>query len=321
VTELRHILSADQFTPELAGQIFARASVIDRQLSDHPEQLTGGMENHILYRLFYEPSTRTYESFGFAAARLGMRVLGTQTVEFSSVSKGETLPDTIRTICQYLPSIIVLRSRMAGEAALAAQYSTAPIINAGDGKGEHPTQALLDLYSIQQELGRTSGLRVVVGGDLAHGRTVRSLVKLLLRYPGNAFTFVSPPELVIPADLRNELSRAGAVWEETDSEGLHDALRSADAVYWTRTQKERLSDDLKALHQDAGAYRIGLKEAAMMPKHARIFHPLPRVDEIGSEVDNDPRAAYFRQMHYGLVVRMALMEWVLGKDIQSQEGL
>jgi aspartate carbamoyltransferase catalytic subunit len=140
---------------------------------------------------------------------------------------------------------------------------------------------------------------------------------MLLRYPCNSFTFISPLELAIPPDLRAELNRAAVTWRETDSAGLRDALRAADVVYWTRTQKERLSPELLAAHAAGKGddYRIGPREIAIMPEHARLFHPLPRVDEIDPVVDVDPRAAYFRQMHYGLVVRMALMEWVLGKDI------
>ena len=316
----RHIISADRFTPELVGYFFDRADHFAKNPGRAAEP-DGPFKGRVLYRLFYEASTRTYESFGFAALRLGLDVLGTQAVEFSSVSKGETLADTIRTICQYGPAAIVLRSREAGLAAAAAAVSTAPIINAGDGKGEHPTQALLDLYTVDRELGRVRDLKVVIGGDLAHGRTVRSLTKLLLKYPGNSFTFVSPPELAIPADLRAELAAAGAPTRETAAAGLDEALRSADVVYWTRTQKERLSAETRhSLDRPAAAagggngYRLGRREVELMPAHARLLHPLPRVDEISPEVDADPRAAYFRQMRYGMLVRMAVIEWVLGRD-------
>ena len=162
---------------------------------------------------------------------------------------------------------------------------------------------MLDLYTVDRELGRVRDLKVVIGGDLAHGRTVRSLTKLLLKYPGNSFTFVSPPELAIPADLRAELA-------------------AADVVYWTRTQKERLSPETRhnldrpatAAGGGGNGYRLGRREVELMPAHARLLHPLPRVDEISPEVDADPRAAYFRQMRYGMLVRMAVIEWVLGRD-------
>ncbi|HVQ44838.1 MAG TPA: aspartate carbamoyltransferase [Candidatus Saccharimonadia bacterium] len=315
-TPLRHILSADQFTPDLMSQLFDyadRAATIidDEQRYQHiGNRLTG----HILYRLFYKESTRTYESFGFAATHLGMNVLGTQSVQFSSVAKGETLEDTIRTICSYRPSMIVLRSASVGEAATAATVSSVPIINAGDGSGEHPTQALLDLYTIQRELGRTSGLKLVMGGDLANGRTVRSLVKLAAKYPDNHFTFVAPPTFEMGDDILAELRAQNIAYDQTAE--VIPALKSADVVYWTRIQKERITDEqsayLKAHPTTGEDYSLGLAEVAHMPAGARLMHPLPRVGEIKPEVDSDPRAVYFKQMHYGMLVRMGLIEYVLG---------
>jgi aspartate carbamoyltransferase catalytic subunit len=302
---LRHILSADQFVPELTSKLFAAADEADAALAKNSprsavdEQLVG----RTLYRLFYEPSTRTYESFGFAATHLGMNVLGTQSVEFSSVSKGETLEDTIRMISSYGPSMIVMRSATAGDAALAAAVSDSPIINAGDGKGEHPTQSLLDLYTIQRELGRTNGLNIVLGGDMANGRTARSLVKLLSKHENNTFTFVSPPTFEIGTDILKELA-------------VMPALEQADVVYWTRVQKERLNDSqTKYLTENPTTgeeYSLGLAEVSRMKKSARLLHPLPRIGEIRPEVDADPRAAYFRQARNGMLVRMALIKYVLG---------
>jgi aspartate carbamoyltransferase catalytic subunit len=316
-TQPSHILSADQFTTELIEKLFAYAD--DASAATTPEDRAarhgGRLAGHILYRLFYKESTRTYESFGFAASHLGMSVLGTQTVQFSSVSKGESLEDTIRTICSYLPSLIVFRSAAAGDAAKAAEASNVPVINAGDGSGEHPTQALLDLYTIKSELGKTSGLKITMGGDLANGRTVRSLVKLASKYPDNEFTFVAPPTFEMRNDITDELKAKKIIFHQTPD--VVPALEGADIVYWTRVQKERITDEqaeyLKA-HPDAeDAYSLGLAEVKHMPEGSKLMHPLPRVGEIKTEVDTDPRATYFKQMHYGLLVRMALIEYLLGK--------
>ena len=314
--ELRHILSASQFDVKLIERLFEAA---DRagQLLDSAQRFDrngGRLSGHILYRLFYEPSTRTYESFGFAANHLGMSVLGTQSVQFSSVAKGESLEDTIRTICSYQPSLIVLRSANVGEAAQAAKVSSVPVVNAGDGRGEHPTQALLDLYTIHRELGRTSGLHLVMGGDLANGRTVRSLVRLASKYPDNTYTFVSPPTFEMGEDILSELRENNITAHQTAE--VVPALKTADVVYWTRIQKERVSDAQKTYleqHPTTGEdYSLGLAQVAHMPAHAKLMHPLPRVGEIKPEVDADPRAVYFQQMHYGMLVRMSLIEYVLG---------
>jgi aspartate carbamoyltransferase catalytic subunit len=313
---LRHILSADQFDPELIAKLFRYADDAGQHVV-HPERfekLGRRLNGQILYRLFYKESTRTYESFGFAATHLGMNVLGTQSVQFSSVAKGETLEDTIRTINSYLPSMIVLRSASIGEAAKAAVVSDVPVINAGDGSGEHPTQALLDLYTIERELGRTTGLHIVMGGDLANGRTARSLTKLASKYPDNTFTFVAPPTFEMGEDIRSELDGKHIKYEQTPE--VIPALATADIVYWTRVQKERITEEQAAYlkeHPDTeSAYSLGLAEVKHMPAHAKLMHPLPRVGEIKPEVDADPRAVYFKQMHYGMLVRMGLIEYVLG---------
>lgn len=316
VKPIRHILTADQFDIPLIERLFAYADRASAAVEDERRyhRIGNQLSGHILYRLFYKESTRTYESFGFAATHLGMAVLGTQSVQFSSVSKGETLEDTIRTICSYRPSLIVLRSANSGEAAQAAQVSTVPIVNAGDGSGEHPTQALLDLYTIQRELGRTSGLHIVMGGDLANGRTVRSLVKLASKYPDNTFTFVAPPTFEMGEDILSELKSKNITYHQTAE--VVPALRSADIVYWTRIQKERITETQAQYlndHPTTGQdYTLGLSEVSQMPAHAKLMHPLPRVGEIKAEVDSDPRAIYFKQMHYGMLVRMGLIEHVLG---------
>ncbi len=312
----RHILSADQFDPEFIERLFARADSLKKDVEHNrrAHRLGNTLTGHILYRLFFKESTRTYESFGFAAAHLGMNVLGTQSVQFSSVAKGESLEDTIKTINCYLPSIIVMRSAQAGDAARAAAVSDAPIINAGDGSGEHPTQALLDLYTVRAEFGRMDNLHFVMGADPYHARVIRSLAVLMAKYPGNRFTFVSPAEFKLQDDIKQVLQKSGAHYEETDD--LRSALKQADVVYWNRFQVERHNDNQKKYleqhPEDFEKYSIGPKEIALLQKQARVLDPLPRVREIKTEIDSDPRAAYIRQMYYGMIVRMALIEWTLG---------
>jgi aspartate carbamoyltransferase catalytic subunit len=315
-TRPRHILTADQFDPDLIKRLFTYADAtktnVEHERRHH--RIGNTLAGHILYRLFYKESTRTYESFGFAATHLGMAVMGTQGVQFSSVSKGETLEDTIRTINCYLPSLIILRSANIGDADRAAAVSKVPIINAGDGGGEHPTQALLDLYTIKHELGRLGNLHIVAGGDMWNGRTARSMVKLAAKFPGNRFTFVAPPTFEMRSDVTDTLDRLGAPYEQTTE--LSDALRTADIVYWTRIQTERLSEEQKeflAKHPKIQEkYTIGPAQMKLLKPGARLMHPLPRNAEISTEVDSDPRAAYIRQMYYGMIIRMALIEWTLG---------
>lgn len=312
---MRHILTADQFDLDLTTKLFAEA---DKAYETLTKGGTGAavdpkLAGRIMYRLFYEASTRTYESFGFAATHLGMSVLGTQSVQFSSVSKGETLEDTIRMISGYDPSLIVLRSATAGDALRAAEISSVPVVNAGDGKGEHPTQSLLDLYTMHRELGRTENLHIVLGGDMANGRTARSLVKILSKYPGNRFTFVAPPTFEMGEDILAELDAKHIPCEQTTD--VMEALKTADVAYWTRIQKERVSAEqtayLEANPSAGETFSIGKAQISVMPEHARLMHPLPRVGEIKTEVDSDPRAIYFTQARYGMFVRMALIKYVL----------
>lgn len=268
---------------------------------------------YVMATMFYEPSTRTRLSFEFAAERLGIRVCGTENAaEFSSAAKGETIEDSTRVIAAYA-DIVVMRHKENGAAERAAAVSRVPVINAGDGTGEHPTQALLDLYTIRQELGRLHGLRAAVIGDLKHGRTVRSLAQLLALYPDNHITFVAPPSLQIGDDIKQYLTERHVTFEETDN--MQSALRQADVVYQTRMQKERHDDMAKlAAGAEAGNFTIGQEELSLMQQHAIVMHPLPRVGEITAEVDEDPRAAYFRQAENGLYVRMALLDILLGGE-------
>ncbi len=266
------------------------------------------LKGKILASLFYEPSTRTSASFTAAMERLGGSVIPISEVHYSSVAKGESLPDTVRTLECYA-DVIVLRHPEVGSAALAAEYARKPIINAGDGVGEHPTQALLDLFTIVEEVGHVDGLTVTLLGDLRYGRTVHSLARLLSLWDVR-LRLVSPKILRLPPPLLSELIARGV--EVVECEQLEEVLGDTDVLYVTRVQKERF-ENLDDYERVRGAYVIDAATMAAAPEHMVLMHPFPRVGEIHMEVDVDPRAAYFRQMEYGLYVRMALLAMVLGK--------
>lgn len=266
------------------------------------------LQGKILANLFYEPSTRTSSSFMAAMLRLGGQVIPINNVQYSSVTKGESLPDTVRTLESY-SDVIVIRHPEVGSAAIAAHYASNPVINAGDGVGEHPTQALLDLYTIIEALGQPHGLRVTMVGDLKYGRTVHSLTKLLLNYPVE-FVFVSPDILRMPEDVLDAVRAHGHTFVET--EDVHDVIAQTDVLYVTRVQKERFTD--LAVYEAVRDHYVVDPELMNRAKEQMIvMHPLPRVNEISYAIDNDPRAAYFRQMRNGMYVRMALLAAVLGK--------
>jgi len=266
------------------------------------------LKGKILANLFYEPSTRTSSSFTSAMERLGGSVIPINEVRYSSVSKGESLPDTVRTLECYA-DVIVLRHPEIGASALAAQYARKPVINAGDGIGEHPTLALLDLFTIVEELHQVDGLTVTMLGDLRYGRTVHSLARLLSLYDVHLH-YVSPEILRMPQAILAELDEKGVYQKEHAT--LDAVLPETDVLYITRVQKERFEDQ-NEYESVKGAYVI--TPEIMQPARDRmiVMHPLPRVGEISMEFDSDPRAAYFRQMEYGLYVRMALLAMVLGK--------
>ena len=303
----RHVVSAEQFPRALLEELFASADEMARRLLAAGPPLLPG---RVMATLFYEPSTRTRLSFESAMLRLGGQVVSTENArDFSSAIKGETLEDTVRIVGGY-SDCIVLRHPEEGAAARAAAVSTVPVINAGDGRGEHPTQALLDLYTIRAELGRLDGLRVVMAGDLANGRTVHSLIRLLSQYPGLRVTLAGPEQLRLPTAAVQALRRSGA--EVREAESLLEAVVDADVVYQTRIQAERLSEPLEESGRDAARFRVTKEVMAALPQGAVVMHPLPRVGEIDPEVDSDPRAAYFRQARNGVPVRMALLARVLG---------
>jgi len=301
------ILSVSQFNHEKLDYIFTRALEMREMVNR-----SGGAEilkGHVLACLFYEPSTRTSASFIAAMERLGGSVIPiTQGVQFSSVSKGETLQDTIRTLEQY-SDVIVLRHPEIGSARMAADYAAVPVINAGDGPGEHPTQALLDLFTIQDELGTVDGLKIAMVGDLRYGRTVHSLTKLLLHYDVS-LRFVSPEILRLPLTIMNEVIDAGMDVRETHD--VSDVIEHADVLYVTRVQKERFTD-LAQYEEVRDQHEITPELMALAKEKMVVMHPLPRVGEIHYAVDADPRAAYFRQVKNGMFIRMALLAAVLGK--------
>ncbi|HLC02202.1 MAG TPA: aspartate carbamoyltransferase [Anaerolineales bacterium] len=266
------------------------------------------LKGKILANLFYEPSTRTSSSFTSAMERLGGSVIPINEVRYSSVAKGESLPDTVRTLECYA-DVIVLRHPEVGASAEAARYARKPIINAGDGIGEHPTQALLDLFTILEELGKVDGLTVTMLGDLKYGRTVHSLARLLSLYRVH-LNYVSPEILRMPSELVAELKAKGV--SQSEYPRLEDAFGDTDVLYVTRVQKERFESP-EDYDRVKGAYVITPDTLKGAKQEMIVMHPLPRVGEISMEVDQDPRAAYFRQMEYGLYVRMALLAMVLGK--------
>ena len=302
----KDIISVKQFSREDLEYVFAVAHEMHNMV-DHIGTFDL-LKGKILANLFYEPSTRTSSSFTAAMERLGGSVIPINEVKYSSVSKGESLPDTVRTLECYA-DVIVIRHQEVGSAAQAAKAARKPVINAGDGIGEHPTQALLDAFTIKEEIGHLDGLTVTLLGDLKHGRTVHSLARLLSLYKVK-LNYVAPDILRMPAELIDELKAKGV--EQTEYTTLDQPLPATDVLYVTRVQKERFTDE--AVYESVkGAYVIDPKVMKAARERMIVMHPLPRVGEISPEFDDDPRAAYFRQMEYGLYVRMALLAMVLGK--------
>ncbi len=300
---MKHVIESQQFDRKTIEKIFHIADNLEKK-KETP------LRGKIMASLFYEPSTRTRFSFESAMLRLGGGVITTENAkEFSSAAKGETLEDSIRVINNYA-DIIVLRHYERGASERAAAVSQIPIVNAGDGAGQHPTQALLDLYTIQKELGKIDGVEIAFVGDLKNGRTVRSLAYLLGKYKGVRITFVSPRGLMVGEDIKEYLHRHNAYYRETEK--LDAILPEIDVLYQTRIQKERFSDQHE-YEKFKGQYILTLKEVGQMKPKAIIMHPLPRVDEIAVEVDASPKAAYFKQARYGLLVRMALLKFLLKK--------
>lgn len=312
---VRHILKSQDFTREIMDHLFSIAIGIEARMWSY----SGRLSSRVMCTLFYEPSTRTRLSFEMAAARLGMGIVSTESAgEFSSAKKGETLEDTIRVVSGYKPDVIVLRHPETGAAERAAAVSSVPIINAGDGRGQHPTQALLDIYTIWRSFLKMDHIDIVMVGDLANGRTVRSLTYLLAKYFKYVhITFISPASLRMGPDILGWLEEQPHIrFREADTFDPV-TLARADVVYCTRVQGERGS---VVTEEEKAKCRIGLEQAHLMRENAIIMHPLPRVGEITDEVDNDPRAWYFQQAANGLHVRMALLLWVFRNRAVSLTG-
>lgn len=300
---MKHVLESQQFSKETLYDLFKKAD----ELRNEPKDLLSGK---ILATLFYEPSTRTRLSFESAMLRLGGKVISTENArEFSSAIKGESINDTIKIISSYA-DCIVIRHYNEGAAKEAAKASKVPIINGGDGKGQHPTQALLDIYTIYKEFGKIDGLKIAMVGDLANGRTVRSLAYLLAKFKDTEIIFVSPDNLKIGEDIKEYLRRKGIKFGEQDD--LNKIISEVDVIYMTRIQKERMSEeDYNAVN---GKYIIDAKNFNLIKQKSRLMHPLPHLDEISlsTEIENfDERVAYFRQSENGLYIRMALLNLLM----------
>jgi aspartate carbamoyltransferase catalytic subunit len=301
--KLQHVLESQQFTRPLINELFSITDRMERILA------RGGTMDYnqkIMATLFYEPSTRTRFSFEAAMHRLGGRVISTENArDFSSGATGESLEDTISVLNNYT-DVIVLRHNEVGGSKRAAKVSRVPIVNAGDGKGgQHPTQALLDLYTVYKERGAIEGLKIAFVGDLANGRTVRSLSYLLGKFERVKLYFVAPPSIQMKNDILDYLEK-NDVWYETVGE-LQPVIPDVDVIYQTRIEKDRLGNAAEDYEKYVKEYYINRDVLQRMPQHSIIMHPLPRLNEISTEADADPRAAYFRQSRNGILVRMALL--------------
>lgn len=301
----KHILHGNQFSRQDLEEILSLAGEFETKLSKG--EITPLMRGKILATLFFEPSTRTRLSFEAAMHRLQGAVISVASAETSSAAKGETIADTARTVSQYA-DVIVIRHPRIGSAQEAAEAASVPVINAGDGAGQHPTQALLDVYTIQKELGSLEDITVCLVGDLKFGRTVHALVELL-GLCQMRLIFVSPHSLKMPQEITANLKQRGIHVTETDQ--LEEALATSHLLYVTRIQKERFSD-LSEYEKTKGSYVISDQLLREAQKEPVIMHPLPRVDEITTDVDAHPGAAYFRQVGNGIFVRMALLAMVTG---------
>lgn len=305
--KLKHVLSTRQFADtELLEHLFTSAGQMERD--DLFRTLPQPMRGRILATLFYEPSTRTRFSFEAAMQKLGGSVLTAENMRVSSsATKGETIEDTVRVVSGYADAIAI-RHYEEGTARRAAEASPVPVINGGDGVGEHPTQALADVYTMRKELGHVEGLKIALVGDLLNGRTIHSLLPALALYKDVSVILVSPWQLRLPPKYIGYLESSGVRFVETDK--LSGAVRSADVVYITRVQKERFSS---AAEYDAvkDAYIIDAKVADNLKPSAIIMHALPRVSEIAADVDANHRAAYFRQAKNAMYIRMALLNYLL----------
>ena len=295
----KHIISRLDLTTQEIDEILA----LSGRILEQPQAFAHKCDGKILATLFFEPSTRTRLSFESAMLSLGGQVLGFSSANSSSAAKGESVADTARTVECYA-DIIAMRHPKEGAAAVAASKIDCPLINAGDGGHQHPTQTLTDLLTIQQLMGRLDGLTIGLCGDLKFGRTVHSLIRAMMRYSNVKFVLISPQELRLPDYIRSDLEQGGFDFVETQR--LEDAMPQLDILYMTRVQRERFfnEDDYIRLRD---SYILDARKMQLAKQDMIVLHPLPRVNEISVEVDDDPRAAYFRQARFGRFVRMALI--------------
>ena len=302
---MRHLMSPLDFSVEELNELLDLANDIEA----NPKKYAHACDGKKLATLFFEPSTRTRLSHEAAMLNLGGSVLGFSSADSSSASKGETVADTARMVSCYA-DIIAMRHPKEGAPMVASRYSSIPIINAGDGGHQHPTQTLTDLLTIRSIGGRLDNLTIGLCGDLKFGRTVHSLIHALTRYSNIKFILISPEELRLPGYIRKDvLDRENIPYEEV--ERLEDALPQLDVLYMTRVQKERFFNEEDYIRMK-DFYILDANKMELAPEHMMVLHPLPRVNEIAVEVDDDPRAAYFRQAQYGVYVRMALILTLLG---------
>ena len=305
---MKHLLSPLDFSVEELDNLME----IAKDIEAIPEKYAHACEGKKLATLFYEPSTRTRLSHEAAMINLGGSVLGFSSADSSSASKGESVADTIRVISCFA-DICAMRHPKEGAAMVASQHATIPVINAGDGGHQHPTQTLTDMLTIRSLKGRLDNMTIGLCGDLKFGRTVHSLIHALVRYPGIRFVLISPEELKLPSYIKNDvLDRQNIPYEEVVR--LEDALPDLDILYMTRVQKERFFNEEDYVRMK-DFYILDNKKMELAKEDMYILHPLPRVNEIATEVDNDPRAAYFKQVQYGVYIRMALILTLLGIEV------
>ena len=297
---MRHLMSPLDFSVDELDKLLDLANDIEK----YPQKYAHACEGKKLATCFYEPSTRTRLSFEAAMLNLGGSVLGFASADSSSASKGESVSDTIRIISCYA-DICAMRHPKEGAPLVASQKSRIPVINAGDGGHQHPTQTLTDLLTIRSLKGRLGNLTIALCGDLKFGRTVHSLISALIRYPGIRFVLISPEELRIPSYIREDVLAANNI-PFTEVERLEDAMPDLDVLYMTRVQKERFFNEEDYVRLK-NFYILTKAKMELAKEDMLVLHPLPRVNEISVEVDDDPRAAYFKQAQYGVYVRMALI--------------
>ncbi len=300
---MKHVLSSAQYTRESLEELFD----LTDKIKNNPEKYSDRLSDKIIAIMFYEPSTRTRLSFETAALKLGAKIITTENAgEFSSAAKGETIQDTVKVIAGYADAMVI-RHRSDTSAEDAASVEKIPILNAGAGKGEHPTQALLDLYTIRQKKGKIDGMKVAILGDLLYGRTIHSLIRLLSLYDNIEIYGLSKEVFSLPQQYIDMLKERNIEYKKCNS--FEELPRDLDIIYHTRIQAERHEGDL-----GKEEFIIDQKVLDTFSKDTILLHPLPRVNEIAVEVDDDPRACYFEQAHNGLYVRMALLLQVLNRD-------